>query len=450
MKVASVDRFNKDANIDLDIVSLCRMMAPKNILSSGAGTTNADKALATENGLIFAKDITIKSFVDLVKRDPSALIQINPVLAEAEKQFARVIKNRSPLKINPKAYRNYLEDRSRKRDVLISKWQQLFSADIGQKTDDVRIEIGDKFGIDPKRISKESVATSDMSINNKNDVFEIMEIFNIQQEISNLGKLEGRKEYAYSFIPFGSVSGRSSTFGENIHGMTKEQFGIFTKKENGMRLVSIDFSQIELRLAAALWGDLPMQSVFNAGGDIHLNTAKLIGGSDRQLAKALNFGLLYGMGVESFLIYCAKDFGIILTHEEAERYVAEFKRSYPSLFNKNVTEFTGLSYKTKTLGREMHAQEVRYGSYDIKKYTIARNIQIQGEGVDIMKATIPVLEKMLKGIGSVSFEIFDECGFWIQDNSDMRVRINSICDELTQHIREISGFTIPIQLNDRF
>lgn len=450
MKVASVERFNKDDQIDLDLVSLCRLMAPKNILSSGAGTTNADKAIATENGLIFAKDITVMKFVELVKRDPSALIQINPVLAEAEKQFARVIKKRSPLKINPKAYRNYVEDRSRKRDVLLSKWQPFFSTDIAQKTDDVRIELGDKFGIDPKRISKESVAVSDMSIENKNEMFEIMEIFNIQQEISNLGKLEGRKEYTYSFIPFGSVSGRSSTFGENIHGMTKEQFGIFSKKENGMRLVSIDFSQIELRLAAALWGDLPMQSVFNAGGDIHVNTAKLIGGSDRQLAKALNFGLLYGMGVESFMIYCAKDFGIILTYEEAEKYVAEFKRSYPSLFNKNVTEFTGLSYKTKTLGREMHAQEVRYGAYDLKKYTIARNIQIQGEGADIMKASIPALDKMLKGIGHVAFEIFDECGFWIKDNSDMQVRINAICDELTQHIREISGFTIPIQLNDRF
>ena len=450
MKVGSVEQFNRDPEIDLDLVSLARIIFPKNILSTGSGSTNADRLIARENGLYFSQDLEIMDFIDLIKKNPTALLHTNTDLAYAERDFAKVLKRRSPLKINPKAFNNYIEGRSALRASLISKWQPYFSADISQKTDDVRLELADKYGLDPKRISKESVAVGDIDVDSKKDLLEIMDIFNIQQEISNLSKLEGQREYTFSLIPFGSVSGRSSTFGDNIHGMTKEQFGIFTKRQDGMRLVSIDFSQIELRLAASLWGDLAMQRVFNEGGDIHVNTARLIGGRDRQLAKALNFGLLYGMGVDTFMVYCAKDFGIILTHEEAKSYVEQFKKSYPSLFDKKSTDFEGLSYKTKTLKREMHGQEVYSGSYDMKKFTIARNIQIQGEGADIMKVSISELDKMLGGKETIAFEIYDEAGFWIKEGSDMQVRINNIADNLSQYIRETTGFNIPIQLSDRF
>lgn len=450
MSVGDIERFNSDKNIDMDLVSLCRMIYPKNMLSSGSGATNADKAVARGNGLYFSKDLKVLDFMEMVKRDPSALSNINVNLANTEKEFARIIKNRSPLIINPHLYQMFLKKKKAKKDELIAKWQPKFTVDITQKNDELRHQISEHYGINPKRISKESVAISHNSNADKAELFEIMEVFNLQQEISNISKLEGLDEYTYSFIPFGSVSGRSSTFSNNIHGMTKDQFGIFSQKENGMRLVSIDFSQIELRLAASLWGDLAMQTVFNAGGDIHINTAKLIGGRDRQLAKALNYGLLYGMGVDGFMVYCAKDFGIILTHQEAEAYVKEFKKSYPSLFDKKVTEFTGITYKTKTLSREMHGQEVFAGAYDWKKYTIERNIQIQGEGADILKKSVIFLEQRLKGIGHIAFEIFDEVGFWIKDDSNIEIEVNSICDELTQYIFDASGFTIPIKISDRF
>lgn len=450
MKVGAVERFNSDSNIDMDLVTLSRILYPKNILSTGTKSTVADRSLARAEGLYFSKGFGVMDLVDLIKKDPTALQVVNRDLAYVERDFARIMKNRSPLKINPRAYRNLIDQKTAKREDLISKWQPMFTADISQKTDPLRLELSEKYGIDPKSISKESIATKDMSIEDKSDLFEIMDIFNIQQEISNLSKLDGNPEYSFSFIPFGSVSGRSSTFGENIHGLTKEQFGMFTKKQNGMRLVSIDFSQVELRLAASLWGDFAMQNVFNTGGDIHLNTARLIDHFDRQLAKALNFGLLYGMGVESFLIYCAKDFGIMLTYDQAKKYVEEFKRSYPSLFDKKVTDFTGMSYKTKTLGREMHAQEVFGGAYDMKKYTISRNIQIQGEGADIEKKSIIQLAKMLEGAESIAFEFYDEIGFWIKDDSNMNYRLNAICDDLTSYIKDFSGFSIPVQISDRF
>lgn len=450
VKVGTVERFNSDDSMDMDIVSLARILYPRNILSSGSKSTVADRALAKNNGLHFSNYFDVMDFVGLISANPEALHMANSKLLDVEKQFGRIIKNRSPLKIDPRSFTSLIGKKNSRRDELVRKWQPHFSNDISQKNDSVRLELSEKYGLEPNRISKESVAVSDLDAASKAELFEILEIYNIQQEVSNLMKLGGQAEYSYSFIPCGSVSGRSSTFGENIHGMTKEQFGIFAKKENGMRLVSIDFSQIELRLAAALWGDFAMQDVFNRGEDIHKITALSVGSRDRQLAKAINFGLLYGMGVETFMVYCAKDFGIILTHDEAKYYVDTFKKTYPSLFDRKTTEFPGLTYKTRTLGREMHAQEISGGAYDMKKYTTMRNIQIQGEGQDIQKPAIIHLNERLAGTGGIAFEIYDEIGFWIKDDSHMQSELNSICDELTDHIRDFSGFSIPVQISDRF
>lgn len=448
--VGTVGRFNTDPSIDLDIVSLARLVYPLNMLSSGSNTTKADKAVAEANGLYFGKNFKPENFIELVKQNPAALLHVNSDLTEIEKKYAAVIKKRKPLPINNAAIQRYIDTKVFQRGALIEKWQPYFNADIGQKTDEIRQELATRYDIDPAKISKESIAVAEISVESKAELLEIVDIFNIQQEISNTEKLMGRPEYTYSFIPFGSVSGRSTTFSGNIHGMTKEQFGIFSKKHDGQRLVSIDFSQIELRLAASLWGDFAMQDVFNRGGDIHKNTARLVGSRDRELAKAINFGLLYGMGLNSFIIYCAKDFGIILTSEEAQKYISEFKRSYPSLFDSKMTEFTGISYQTKTFGREMHAQEVWAGVYDFKKYTTSRNIQIQGEGADILKSSTIWMDQRLKGIGSVAFEMYDETAFWIDDTRDIEVHLNSICDELTQYIEEMSGFRIPVKISNRF
>ncbi len=69
----------------------------------------------------------------------------------------------------------------------------------------------------------------------------------------------------------------------------------------GRVLVKADYSQIELRIAAQLSGDAALREAFRAGEDLHATTARAVLGRepnphDRQLAKALNFGLLYGMG----------------------------------------------------------------------------------------------------------------------------------------------------------
>ena len=89
-------------------------------------------------------------------------------------------------------------------------------------------------------------------------------------------------------------------------------------------LVKADLNQVELRVLAAITEDENMLEVFRSGGDLHINTAETItgrkvkkGGPERQRAKAVNFGLSFGMGAKRFLEKARNDYGVEMTLEEA-------------------------------------------------------------------------------------------------------------------------------------
>ena len=94
----------------------------------------------------------------------------------------------------------------------------------------------------------------------------------------------------------------------------------------GWKLIDADFSQMELRLAAAVSGDIEMATAFIDGEDLHQQTADAIG-CTRQIAKSANFGLLYGSGAKGLRNYAGSQ-GIILPLPEAERVRAKWLQTY--------------------------------------------------------------------------------------------------------------------------
>ena len=98
-----------------------------------------------------------------------------------------------------------------------------------------------------------------------------------------------------------------------------------------------DYSQIELRIAAKISGDPDLLSAYTGGGDLHTITAQSLIGKeeinkdDRKLAKAVNFGLLYGMGAKGLQVYALKSYGIEMSLEEAALYRRRFFETYPGL-----------------------------------------------------------------------------------------------------------------------
>lgn len=159
----------------------------------------------------------------------------------------------------------------------------------------------------------------------------------------------------------------------------------------GRTLVKADYSQIELRLAAKIAGEPTMLAAYRRGDDLHALTARAILGkadvtkADRQLAKALNFGLLYGMGPKSLRVYAATSYGVTLTEARAKEYRDAFFAAYPGLRRWHARQGGGdkAPVATRTvLGRR------RSG---VTSYTRRLNSPVQGSGADGLKAALALL-----------------------------------------------------------
>src|SRR5215204_2400180 len=111
----------------------------------------------------------------------------------------------------------------------------------------------------------------------------------------------------------------------------------YIRAPEGRVFVIADYSQIELRIAAKISGDKEMLSAYAEGQDLHTLTARSLTGQedvsndDQKLAKAVNFGLLYGMGAKGLQSYALRSYGVEMSLEEATLYRKRFFRTYPGL-----------------------------------------------------------------------------------------------------------------------
>jgi DNA polymerase-1 len=138
---------------------------------------------------------------------------------------------------------------------------------------------------------------------------------------------------------FGTVTGRLSAEGA-IQQVPRDTFirGLFTEDE-GWAFVEADYSQIELRIAAMLANERRMLRQFAAGEDVHMLRAMKMTGKlpqdvtkeERKKAKAVNFGYVYRMGAEKFVVYARDNYDVDMTLEEAEADRAGFFEDYPML-----------------------------------------------------------------------------------------------------------------------
>lgn len=107
----------------------------------------------------------------------------------------------------------------------------------------------------------------------------------------------------------------------------------------GWKFIEADFSQIELRIAAMFSGDRTLTRAFKEGADPHRQTAakvlskdpELITKEERKMAKAVNFGFLYGMGARKFKTYADQNYGVAVTDGEAQAYRKAFFAQYDGL-----------------------------------------------------------------------------------------------------------------------
>jgi DNA polymerase-1 len=189
----------------------------------------------------------------------------------------------------------------------------------------------------------------------------------------------------------GAASGRMSCSDPNMQQLPRGDYRRCIVAPPGRVLVKADYSQIELRIAAKVSSDKDLLESYQQGEDLHTRTARTVLGiqdvtkQHRQLAKALNFGLLYGMGARGFRQYARSQYGVDLTETEAGRYREAFFRSYPGLaaFHRRVR--SSQVKETRTLaGRRLLLD-------DKTPYPLRLNTPIQGTGADGLKLALALL-----------------------------------------------------------
>ena len=202
-------------------------------------------------------------------------------------------------------------------------------------------------------------------------------------------------------------TGRISSAEPNIQNIPvrtelgKNMRRFFTAKE-GCLLVDADYSQIELRVLAHLADDKIMQQAFLNGDDIHAITASQVFNQPidwvtpelRSRAKAVNFGIVYGIGAFSL----TKDTGVSLS--EAKRYIESYLEKYSgvdSFMKRTAEEAKKNLYVETMLGRRRYIPEINATNKVVQAAAkrIAMNTPIQGTAADIIKlAMIKVYNKL--------------------------------------------------------
>lgn len=197
----------------------------------------------------------------------------------------------------------------------------------------------------------------------------------------------------------------------------------FFVAEKGKVLCDADYSQIELRVLASIAKDENMINAFKSGTDIHTATASqvfsmpidLVTPVMRSRAKAVNFGIVYGIGAFSL----AKDIGV--TRAEADSYIKNYLASYPKVaeYMESTIKNAKLDgFVTTYFGRRRYLPELNNSNGMLRAFgeRVARNAPIQGTAADIIKlAMIKVYERLkaefptAKLILQVHDELIVEC-----------------------------------------
>ena len=248
-----------------------------------------------------------------------------------------------------------------------------------------------------------------------------------------------------TFKQTGTATGRLSSAEPNLQNIPirtelgRELRKFFIPTSPDRVLIDADYSQIELRLLADIAGDGAMREAFVSGFDIHTDTASRIFGVDkegvtvemRKRAKAVNFGIMYGMGEHSL----SEDLHI--SRAEAKAYIESYLNSYPDV-SRYLDEIVKTAYEqgfvTTKLGRRRFIPELAESNKMRKKFgeRVAMNSPIQGTAADIMKIAMIRVRDRLQNSGldaRMILQVHDEL-ILESSRADAEAAMALLCEEM--------------------
>ncbi len=281
-----------------------------------------------------------------------------------------------------------------------------------------------KLNIPLPKTEKGSISSQDIYLRDFIDIEEVRLILNIRTNKKILDKLneiinftKGSRVFG-EFKQIGTSTGRMSSFKPNLQNIPRNLKYLF-KTNEGYKFIIADYSQIELRIAAEYTKDTNMINAFIEGKDLHRFTASIITGKkyeniskeERQLAKAINFGLIYGMSPKSLVEYSRLNYGVNISLSEAKKFYDNYFNYFKSFkdWHESIKEFLDKHHYIELstlLGRKLIAY----------RFTDAVNYPIQGSGSDLLKMADVMFDKM-------------------KDHLDCKV-VNLVHDEILVEVKE--------------
>ena len=227
-------------------------------------------------------------------------------------------------------------------------------------------------------------------------------IDNIPEMVGSDGRLHAR------FLQAGTTTGRMSSQNPNLQNIPiKTELGRNIRNafvaERGYVLAAFDYSQIELRVAAFLSGDEKLLKIFRDGRDVHTEVASYVFNVPaekvdkemRRQAKVINFGILYGMGVNALKENLGSD------RATAQKFYNQYFETFDTLakyLDKVKSETARLGYTETFYGRKRYFEGIRSKIPYIKAQAerMAINAPIQGTEADVVKIAMVKIEEYLK------------------------------------------------------
>lgn len=243
-----------------------------------------------------------------------------------------------------------------------------------------------------------------------------------------------------TFLQAGTTTGRMASIDPNLQNIPiRTEYGKRIREafvaERGSVLVALDYSQIELRVAAGLSGDKKLVGVFKENGDIHAAVAAEVFGVppemvDREMrrrAKIINFGILYGMGVNAL----RESLGANVTRDEAAKFLDDYFENFGELarwIKNQKASAARLGYTETLFGRRRYFAGFKSPLPYVRAQAerMAVNAPIQGTQADVIKLAMVEANRLIEREGlrdtaRLVLQIHDELVYEIPEKDAERI-----------------------------
>ena len=412
------------AGADCEKISFIDLMMYEYVLNPGSGNAGLPSLLSMFVGKTVVKDAITTPYMDELEQTLLAKIKENgleKILFEIELPLIGVLASteKNGFKINPVSILEFGDALGELADSLAQKIYmqagEVFNINSPKQLGTVLYE---KMGLTgSKKKGKTGYSTDAQTLEEMrgespiiDDILEYRHVTKLKSTyttaLTDVADENGRihTDFKQALTATGRLSSAEPNL-QNIPIRTRlgREMRKFFIADEGYTLVDADYSQIELRLLAHISDDYTMKEAFLNGDDIHRKTAAAVFGMPeefindemRKRAKAVNFGIVYGISGFSL----SKDIGT--TVSEASKYIKNYLMNYPSIdayLDEVVKNAEKDGYTTTIMGRRRYIPELKSPKAPLKAFgkRVAMNAPIQGSAADIMKVAMINVHRALK------------------------------------------------------